>query len=134
MWRRWPLGTSTRRPRSSTISAPRLRASRLRTPMSPRRRGCRATPISGRRRRSAPPRLDEVESEGLQRDTEIGPASRLVPLELPSGERVEYVVTVSDLYSTRAATLEQIRSALIGAGILALGASLVTGIVAARSL
>ena len=77
--------------------------------MSSRRRACSATPRSGR-------------------------ASRGVQLELPNGERVTYTVTVSDLYSTRAATLEQIRSALIGAGLLALGASLVTGIVAARSL
>ena len=45
-----------------------------------------------------------------------------------------YEVIVSDLYSTREATLEQIRSALIGAGVLALGASLLTGIIAARSL
>ena len=84
--------------------------------------------------RESPPNTDELESEGLRRDTEIGPASRRVELELPSGERVTYTVTVSDLYSTRAATLDQIRSALLGAGILALGASLVTGIVAARSL
>ena len=84
--------------------------------------------------RQSPPNTDELESEGLQRDTEIAPASRLVQLELPNGERVEYTVTVSDIYSTRAATLEQIRTALIGGGILALGASLVTGIVAARSL
>jgi signal transduction histidine kinase len=84
--------------------------------------------------RASPQDTERLEREGLRRDTEIGPASRDVELQLPSGRRIFYEVTLSDLYSTRAATLEQIRSALIGAGILALGASLVTGIVAARSL
>ena len=84
--------------------------------------------------RESPPNIEQLESEGLRRDAEIGPSARRVVLELPNGERVTYTVVVSDLYSTRAATLEQIRSALIGAGLLALGASLVTGIVAARSL
>jgi signal transduction histidine kinase len=84
--------------------------------------------------RESPPNIDQLEAQGLRRDTEIGSSARGFELELPNGERVQYTVVVSDLYSTRAATLEQIRSALIGAGILALGASLVTGIVAARSL
>ncbi len=84
--------------------------------------------------RESPPNTEELESRGLRKDTEIGPSARRVPLELPNGERVEYEVIVSDLYSTRVATLQQIRSALIGAGLLALGASLVTGIIAARSL
>ena len=55
-------------------------------------------------------------------------------LELPDGEQVRYQVIVSDLYSTREATLEQLRSALIGAGLLALAAALVTGMIAARRL
>ncbi len=84
--------------------------------------------------RASPRDTDALEAQGLRRDTAVGPSARDVELELPSGERIFYEVTVSDLYSTRAATLDQIRSALIGAGILALGASLVTGIVAARSL
>ena len=84
--------------------------------------------------RESPPNTDQLSAQGLRRDTEIGPSARGVELELPNGERVTYTVVVSDLYSTRAATLEQIRSALIGGGLLALGASLVTGIIAARSL
>jgi signal transduction histidine kinase len=84
--------------------------------------------------RASPGDTDTLEAQGLRRDTEVRPSIRDVELELPSGERIFYEVTVSDLYSTRAATLDQIRSALIGAGLLALGASLVTGIVAARSL
>ncbi len=84
--------------------------------------------------RAVPPNTDELEAQGLRRDTEAGPAQRRVDIELPDGQVVSYRIVVSDLYSTREATLEQIRSALIGAGILALGASLATGVVAARSL
>jgi signal transduction histidine kinase len=75
-----------------------------------------------------------LEDRGLRKDTEVGPWEINVPIELPSGALVTYQVLVSDLYSTREATLEQIRSALIGAGVLALAASLVTGMIAARSL
>ena len=84
--------------------------------------------------RESPPNPEGLESQGLRRDPEVGPARRPVELELSSGQRVIYEVIVSDLYSTREPTLEQIRSALIGAGLLALGASLVTGVIAARSL
>ena len=84
--------------------------------------------------REAPQDLDALEAQGLRLDPEAGPSRKRVELELPNGERVTYQVIVSDLYSNREATLEQIRSALIGAGVLALGASLVTGIIAARSL
>jgi len=84
--------------------------------------------------RESPPNTGLLESLGLRRDTEVGPSAVPVELELPSGQRVVYQVIVSDLYSTREATLEQIRSALIGAGLLALAASLVTGFIAARSL
>ena len=84
--------------------------------------------------REAPQDPDALEAQGLRLDPEAGPSRKRVELELPNGERVTYQVIVSDLYSNREATLEQIRSALIGAGVLALGASLVTGMIAARSL
>jgi len=84
--------------------------------------------------RQSPEDPDALEGQGLRLDSEVGPSTRPVRLELPDGEQVTYQVVVSDLYSTREATLEQLRSALIGAGILALGASLVTGMIAARSL
>ena len=80
----------------------------------------------------SPPNTDELEAQGLRLDTEVGSAEP--QLELPDGQIVRYRVVVSELYSNREATLEQIRSALIGAGILALGASLVTGMIAARSV
>jgi signal transduction histidine kinase len=84
--------------------------------------------------RTSPPDVDDLEAGGLRRDTAVGPVRQPIDIQLPSGEIVRYEVILSDLYSTREATLEQIRSALIGAGLLALGASLVTGIIAARSL
>jgi signal transduction histidine kinase len=84
--------------------------------------------------RESHPDPGALEAQGLRRDSEAGPAQRRVELQLPDGQVVTYRVVVSDLYSTREATLEQIRSALIGAGILALGASLVTGMIAARSI
>ncbi len=84
--------------------------------------------------RESPADTSALEAQGLRRDTEIGSSANGFEIALPNGDRPIYTVIVSDLYSTRAATLEQIRSALIGAGVLALGASLVTGIVAARSL
>jgi two-component system sensor histidine kinase BaeS len=83
---------------------------------------------------ASPENPGTLERAGLQRDPEIGPESRSVELQLPDGEIIRYQVNVSDLYSARAQTLEQIRSALIGAGLLALAVSLITGIVAARSL
>jgi signal transduction histidine kinase len=83
---------------------------------------------------ASPPNVNELEAQGLRLDPEVGPATKTVVLQLPDGQRVTYQVVVTDLYSTRETTLEQIRSALIGAGLLALGASLVTGIIAARSL
>jgi two-component system, OmpR family, sensor histidine kinase BaeS len=83
---------------------------------------------------TSPENPDALEQTGLQRDAEIGPEGRSFELALPDGDRVFYEVVVSDIYSARQETLEQIRSALIGAGVLALAASLVTGMIAARSL
>jgi signal transduction histidine kinase len=84
--------------------------------------------------RRTPQNTEALEEQDLRLDPEVGPSGRGVELELPDGEIVTYRVRVSDLYSNREATLEQIRSALIGAGLLALAASLVTGMIAARSL
>jgi signal transduction histidine kinase len=84
--------------------------------------------------RASPPDTAALEARGLQRDGAVGQSGVSVPIQLPSGQVVTYQVIVSDLHTTREETLEQIRSALIAAGVLALGAALLTGIVAARSL
>jgi signal transduction histidine kinase len=84
--------------------------------------------------RASPPDTAALEARGFRRDTDVGPITIPVDVQLPSGRIVTYHVILSDLYSTREETLEQIRSALIAAGVIALGASLLTGIIAARSL
>jgi two-component system sensor histidine kinase MtrB len=83
---------------------------------------------------AAPPDIEALEDQGLRRDTAVGPIQRVVDVELPSGNVTRYRVVISDSFSTREETLERIQSALLAAGVLALAVSLVTGIVAARSL
>jgi signal transduction histidine kinase len=76
---------------------------------------------------------DEV-AQGLRRDPEVDPVTARVPVELPDGSVVFYDVTMANPYTSRAATLSQIQSALVGAGLLALAVALVMGIAAARSI
>ena len=83
---------------------------------------------------ASPPDVEELESQGLRRDADVTAEQTLVPIELPDGTRTAYLVIVTDPFSTRQETLEQIQGALFGAGLLALVASLVTGIIAARGL
>lgn len=82
-----------------------------------------------------PPDAAQLEAQGLSRDTEVSDL-RLenVPVELDLGLFVRYDIVLSEPYSTRAETLTQIQSAIIGAGLLALGVSLFTGIIAARRI
>ncbi|HUH17104.1 MAG TPA: HAMP domain-containing sensor histidine kinase [Methylomirabilota bacterium] len=77
---------------------------------------------------------EQLEAQGLRRDTDVVPVRALVDVELPNGNVTRYEVTISEPFSTREETLTQIRGALIGAGLLALVVSLVVGIIAARSL
>ena len=84
--------------------------------------------------RAEPPDIPALESQGLRRDTEVGPFQAVVDVSLPTGEVTTYRVIITEPYSTREETLTQIRGALVGAGLLALVVSLVTGVIAARSL
>jgi len=84
--------------------------------------------------RETPPDVEALEAQGLRRDAAVGPIQARVDVELPSGTVTQYRVVISDAFSTREETLERIQSALLAAGVLALAVSLVTGIVAARSL
>ncbi len=77
---------------------------------------------------------DQLEAQGLRRDTDVIPVRAFADVELPNGNETRYEVTISEPFSTREETLTQIRGALIGAGLLALVVSLVVGIIAARSL
>jgi signal transduction histidine kinase len=80
----------------------------------------------------SPPDPGALEEQGLRRDPEVGPVAVRIGVELPMGRVVEYRIIASEPYSTRAETLERIQSALLGAGVLALAASLITGLIAAR--
>jgi signal transduction histidine kinase len=84
--------------------------------------------------RESPSNVEALEAQGLRRDTNVGSVGLRSPITLPGGGAVTYEIVFSEPFTTREETLTQITSAIIGAGVLALLASLVTGIVAARSL
>lgn len=83
---------------------------------------------------ATPPDVASLEAQGLRRDTDVTPVRALVEVEIPDGTQRRYQVIISDPYSTREETLSQIGGVLLGAGILALVTSLVTGLIAARSV
>jgi signal transduction histidine kinase len=81
--------------------------------------------------RSAPVDVAELRGQGLRRDPAVEAVS--VPIEIRlSGGTLEYSIRISDPYTSREATLAQLRSSLVGAGLLALVSSLVLGLLAAR--
>lgn len=90
---------------------------------------------------AAPGDVEGATSRGLAPDPLV-PEYRLgFPVELPLSERplapdgtLQLEVVVSDPYTARDATLAQVRGALVGAGALALLASLLVGVWAARRL
>ncbi len=83
--------------------------------------------------RAAPLDAEHLEAQGLRRD-EVGRFVAPVILDLPQGLTARYEVILSEPYSNRAETLAQIQSAIVGGGLLALGVSLFTGIIAARRI
>ncbi len=82
----------------------------------------------------SPPDEEALRAQGLRRDPSVEPVQSRVRVALPDGSQTTYVVVVSDPFSAREATMQQISGALIGAGMLALLVSLVTGLLAARGL
>jgi signal transduction histidine kinase len=81
--------------------------------------------------RSAPADVTALREQGLSRDDAVGAVSLPVDIRI-GGSTLTYTIRISDPYTSREATLAQLRSALVGAGLLALLASLVLGILAAR--
>ena len=77
-----------------------------------------------------------MRSQGLRPDPEVGDQSFVEPLQgflgLP-GE-IRLVITVSQPYTTRLATLDSVRGTLLLAGLIALVVSLVVGGLAARRM
>ncbi|MGH2444808.1 MAG: ATP-binding protein [Candidatus Limnocylindria bacterium] len=86
-------------------------------------------------RAQPPDRADLVES-GLRLDPEVTPES--LPFEFrgpglsSDTSGADLTITISDPYTSREATTAQIRSAIIGAGLLALAVAVILGVVAAR--
>ncbi|MDQ2673395.1 MAG: HAMP domain-containing histidine kinase [Chloroflexota bacterium] len=77
---------------------------------------------------------EQRQAQGLRRDPGVRPVTATVPVELPDGSEIAYFIELSNPYTSRLATLAQIQSALLGAGLLALAVSLVMGIIAARGI
>jgi signal transduction histidine kinase len=80
---------------------------------------------------STPENIAELEARGLRPDP-VEPVRLQIAIDLPSGGQARYVLDVAQPYTSREATLAQIRSAIFGAGLLALIAAVVFGVVAAR--
>ena len=79
---------------------------------------------------SAPQNVAELEAVGLRPDP-VQPLRWPIVINLPDGRQARYVLDVSEPYTSREATLGQVRSAITGAGLLALFAAVVLGGVAA---
>jgi len=75
----------------------------------------------------------QLTSQGLRPDPDVAERSIDYTVVLP-GQSVPIRVVVSDPYTSRAATLGQVRGTLIAAGVIALIGSLLLGVLAARRL
>lgn len=85
--------------------------------------------------RAGPGDVDELTAEGLSLDRELDPYVVETDLEvgLPgSEETVPYRIVISDVYTSREVTLEQIRSVIFGAGLVAMLVALPLGVLVAR--
>ncbi len=80
---------------------------------------------------STPVNVAELAARDLRVDP-VEPRREPINIPLPNGEVAPYTIDVSQPYTSREATLDRIRSAILGAGLLALIAAAVFGAVAAR--
>ncbi|HSK93729.1 MAG TPA: HAMP domain-containing sensor histidine kinase [Candidatus Angelobacter sp.] len=89
----------------------------------------------GLQARAAPQNVAELAAEGLRLDPELEPFEAESILEVggpQSGEVVPFRIVISDVYTSREATLEQIRDVIAGAGVVALLVALPLGVLVAR--
>ncbi len=87
--------------------------------------------------RASPSDPAQYTAQGLQVDREVGAVRSLRPVRLPNpmlSGSIPITIVVSQPYTSRITTLNQVRTALLGAGILALLASLLVGAVVGRRL
>ncbi len=86
--------------------------------------------------RAEPPNPEKLRQEGLQPDPDL-PAYTTTPIRLRianDATTIGYRIVLRDAFTSRRATMQQIRSALLGAGVLALVVSLLAGVLVARRL
>ena len=89
----------------------------------------------GLQARAAPQNIEALEAEGMRLDPELDPyeARSLLEVGVLQGEEVEpFRIVISDVYTSREATLGQIRDVIAGAGIVALLVALPLGVLVAR--
>ena len=82
-----------------------------------------------------PQNFEALRGQGLRLDSGVEPASDSYRLAIPGRaeqDAVPYTITIRNPYTSRVTTIDQIRSAIFGAGVLALLVSLFVGILAAR--
>jgi signal transduction histidine kinase len=86
--------------------------------------------------RAVPPDTAELLERGLRLDPEVAPQSTTFAFRGPGLPDTDpgqaLTITISNPYTSREATIGQIRSAITGAGLLALTAAVIFGVVAAR--
>jgi signal transduction histidine kinase len=76
---------------------------------------------------------ERLRADGLRADPIGGERRRRLTLNMPIGfEDIAFEVVIRDPYTNREATLGQVRSALVGSGLVALIASLILGLLVAR--
>ena len=73
-----------------------------------------------------------LHSEGLSPDLDVPAQAGPQTIDLPDGSQLLLRIEVSEPYTSRVATLDRVRSTLLFTGLLALLASLVVGVPAAR--
>jgi two-component system sensor histidine kinase BaeS len=72
-------------------------------------------------------------AQGLRLDQDVQPRSEDYTVALPD-TAIPLQIVISDPYTSRAATLDQVRGTLIAAGVIAVIGSLLLGLLAARTL
>jgi signal transduction histidine kinase len=77
----------------------------------------------------------KLRAEGLQPDPQVPVESaRSAPIPIPNQDQMRVLISVSQPYTNRVATLQRVSGTLVGAGLAALAVALIVGAVVARRL
>ena len=91
---------------------------------------------TGLQSRARPENIEALEADGLRHDRELetfeSPTFVLDVGNDDDATTIPYRIVISDVYTSREATLEQIRGVIFGAGVVALLVSLPLGVLVAR--